>query len=356
MKPEKIKKDVDRHFNELNPSADAWSTMRFIRRAALSAISDNDKDVRITWVDQTSMIYTDPATGTPTKVGITDMKNLGLAFATRAEEILDLLNVPVPSEEEVRQVRDPLNSKGEYACLLTYNDDLATRHMHKVNIQSCDMKLLTELHMCVNNLSIIEGGGELRFTEALGNLFCQPNQFDKRTMFWEAGRLTVHHEGMWTKPEGQLSEKSKKQKSAVVRTCSPRTSLSFLRCALWTKPAEVRLVREKHGKEAAAVHMKAFVARDGSDMGSSASAAWGRAYFNRRSVAALDLQYHDVRHVWIAVTKAVARDLGDEMCSKMKTVYLEAAARLSNHSLETEDGIYAGVMCLICSVSLCTML
>jgi hypothetical protein len=32
------------------------------------------------------------------------------------------------------------------------------------------------------------------------------------------------------------------------------------------------------------------------------------------------------------------------MCAQMKTVYLEAAARLSNHSLETEDGTYAGVM------------
>ena len=62
---------------------------------------------------------------------------------------------------------------------------------------------------------------------------------------------------------------------------------------------------------------------------------------------ALKMQLHDVRHIWIAVTKAVARELGDVMCAQMKSVYLEAAARLSNHSLETEDGTYAGVIVLI---------
>jgi hypothetical protein len=301
------------------------------------------------------MIYTDPATGTPTKVGITDMKNLGLAFATRAEEILQLFNVPVLTDYEISQIRDPLNAKGEFASLLTFNDALATSKMHKVKIGVQDLKLVTELHLVVSNLTAIDGAGELRYTEAIAHNYSQPNALDNRTMFWEDGRLTIHHDGMWTKAEGQMGPTAKKHKSAVIRTCSPRTSNIFLRCALWTKPAEVKLVSEKFGTAAAAVHMKAFVARNGSDMGTPSCAAWGRAYFNRRSVKALKLQLHDIRHIWIAVTKAVARDLGNEMCSKMKTVYLEAAARLSNHSLETEDGTYAGVMFLICSVPLCTM-
>jgi hypothetical protein len=344
VKPANIKKEVSTHFDELNPSADAWSTLRFIRRAALTVISDQDKTVRIVWIDKQTMAYTNPADGEVIHVNTNDMKNLGNEFATRAEEILHKFNVPVLTDCEICQVRDPLNAKGEFASLLTFNDVLATSKMHQVKIVVTDLKLLSELHLNVANLTAIDGAGELRYTESLAHNFSQPNALDKRTMFWEDGRLTIHHDGMWTKAGGQLGPNARKQKSAVIRTCSPRTSAIFLRCALWTKPAEVKLVAEKFGPDAAAVHMKAFVARDGSDMGSSSCSAWARAYFNRRSVIALKMQLHDLRHIWIAVTKAVARELGDEMCANLKTVYLEAAARLSNHSLETEDGTYAGVI------------
>ncbi len=347
MKPTNIKKEVNKQFDELNPSADAWSTLRFIRRAALTVISDNDKTVRIAWIDQQTMEYTNPADGEVIRVHTNDMKNLGEAFATRAEMILHQFNVPVLTDDEISQVRDPLNAKGEFASLLTFNDALATSKMHQVKIRVQDLKLLTELHLNVANLTAIDGAGELRYTESLAHHYSQPNALDKRTMYWEDGRLTIHYDGMWTKAEGQLGPNARKQKSAVIRTCSPRTSAIFLRCALWTKPAEVKLVEAKFGSSAAAVHMKAFVARNGSDMGSPSCAAWARAYFNRQSVIALKMQLHDVRHIWIAVTKAVARELGDVMCAQMKTVYLEAAARLSNHSLETEDGTYAGVIVLI---------
>jgi len=354
VKPAEIKKEVNKHFEELNPSAEAWSTMRFIRRAALTVISDNDKTVRIAWIDQQTMEYTNPADGEVLRVHTNDMKNLGVAFATRAEEILKQFNVPVLTDDEISQVRDPLNAKGEFASLLTFNDALATSKMYQVKIGVQDLKLVSELHLNVSNLTAIDGAGELRYTESLAHHYSQPNALDKRTMFWEDGRLTIHYDGMWTKAEGQLGLDVRKQKSAVIRTCSPRTSAIFLRCALWTKPAEVKLVDAKFGSSAAAVHMKAFVARNGSDMGSQSCAAWARAYFNRRSVIALKMQLHDVRHIWIAVTKAVALELGDLTCAQMKTVYLEAAARLSNHSLETEDGTYAGlffqlVLCMYCA-------
>ena len=241
VQPANIKKEVNKHFEELNPSADAWSTLRFIRRAALTVISDNDKTVRIAWIDQQTMEYTNPADGEVIRVHTNDMKNLGVAFATRAEEILHQFNVPVLTDDEISQVRDPLNAKGEFASLLTFNDALATSKMHQVKIGVQDLKLLTELHLNVSILTAIDGAGELRYTESLAHHFSQPNALDKRTMFWEDGRLTIHYDGMWTKAEGQLGLNARKQKSAVIRTCSPRTSAIFLRCALWTKPAEVRV-------------------------------------------------------------------------------------------------------------------
>lgn len=268
--------------------------------------------------------------------------NLRLLLVTRAEEILDKLQVPRPSKAEASQIRDPLNAKGEYTCLLTFNDSLATRLGANVHIQECDLKLLSELHLIVASLSGIEGAGELRYTEALANLYSQPNNLDKRTMFWEASQLVVHYDGMWTKSEGQCQKAATKKKNLVVRTCTLRTSLCFLRCALWTKPAEAKLVAAKLGPEAAAVHMKAFVAREGTDMGSQTNAAWARAYVNRRIVMACKLQLHDLRHVWIAITKKVTRSLAEKQCEQMMATYFEAGARLSNHSLETEEGTYAG--------------
>ena len=224
VKPANIKKEVSRHFDELNPSADAWSTLKFIRRAALTVISDNDKSVRIAWIDPQTMAYTNPADGEVLHVSMNDMKNLGNEFATRAEEILHQFNVPVLTDHEISQVRDPLNAKGEFASLLTFNDALATSKMHQIIIGVKDLKLLTELHLNVSCLTAIDGAGELRFTECLAHNFSQPNALDKRTMFWEDGRLTIHHDGMWTKAEGNwaLRQKNKRvQSSALVHLERP---------------------------------------------------------------------------------------------------------------------------------------
>ena len=153
----------------MSPTADAWSTLRFIRRTALDLI-DHDKEVRISRVNDDSMFYIDPANGESIPVDISMVKNLGLSLAIRAEEILDRLRVPQLSEQEMRQIRDPLNARGEFVSILSFNDQLATRLNAAVSIQASDLKLLYELHMIVVSLTAIEGGGELRFSEALANL------------------------------------------------------------------------------------------------------------------------------------------------------------------------------------------
>ena len=288
------------------------------------------------------MLYIDPANGESIKVDISMVKDLGLSLAIRAEEILEKLGVPHLSEQELREIRDPLNGRGEYASVLTYNDHLATRLNATVNIKASDLKLLSELHLIVVSLTAIDGGGELRYSEALANLYSQPNQLDKRTMFWEEGRLVVHYDGLWTKSEGQSGKASRKIKNTVIRTCSPRTSSIFLRCALWTKPAEARLVSIQFGEQAGAVHMKAFAARNGKDMGLPTNSAWARAYFNRKSVTCCKLQLHDLRHVLIGITKTISRSLAEKESGKMILAYEEAGARMSMHSLDTEDGRYAG--------------
>ena len=88
--------------------------------------------------------------------------------------------------------------------------------------------------------------------------------------------------------------------------------------------------------------MKAFSARNGKDMGSPCNAAWARAYFNRKSVICCKIQLHELRHVLIAITKTITRSLAEKESGKIKSAFLEAGARMSNHSLETEDGVYAG--------------
>jgi hypothetical protein len=100
----------------------------------------------------------------------------------------------------------------------------------------------------------------------------------------------------------------------VVRTCTLRTSLIFLRCALVTKPAEVSVVRKKYGASAATLYHTAFLARNGKDMCCDSNYNWARCYFNRVAIKIFNLQQ----------------------------LFAHAAARMSNHSLETEVGEYAG--------------
>ena len=98
------------------------------------------------------------------------VKDFGLSLAIRAEEILEQFSVPHLSEQEMKQIRDPLNARGEYASILTFNDQLATRLNAAVNIKESDLKLLYELHLIVVSLTAMDGGGELRYSEALANL------------------------------------------------------------------------------------------------------------------------------------------------------------------------------------------
>jgi hypothetical protein len=155
--------------NELSPTADAWSTLRFIRRTALDLIN-HDKEVRISWINDESMLYIDPANGASIQVDISMVKDFGLSLAIRAEEILEQFSVPHLLEQEMKQIRDPLNARGEYASILTFNDQLATRLNAAVNIKESDLKLLYELHLIVVSLTAMDGGGELRYSEALANL------------------------------------------------------------------------------------------------------------------------------------------------------------------------------------------
>ena len=129
----------------------------------------------------------------------------------------------------------------------------------------------------------------------------------------------------------------------VVRTCTLRTSLIFLRCALATKPAEVSVVRQKYGTAVATLYHTAFLARNGNAMCNDANYNWARCYFNRVANDIFKLQLNDLRHVWVAVSQAIASSVADRVqCAKTKQLLAKAAARMSNHSLETEVGEYAG--------------
>ena len=129
----------------------------------------------------------------------------------------------------------------------------------------------------------------------------------------------------------------------VVRTCTLRTSLIFLRCTLVTKPAEVSIVRQKYGQAVATLYHTAFLARNGCDRCNDANNNWARCYFNRVANKIFKLQLNDLRHVWVAVSQAIASSVADRVqCAKTKQLFAHAAARMSNHSLETEVGEYAG--------------
>ena len=129
----------------------------------------------------------------------------------------------------------------------------------------------------------------------------------------------------------------------VVRTCTLRTSLIVLRCALVTKPAEVSVVRQKYGQAVATLYHTAFLARNGCDMCNDANYNWARCYFNRVANKIFKLQLNDLRHVWVAVSQAVASSFADRVqCAKTKQLLANAAARMSNHSPQTEEGEYAG--------------
>ena len=73
---------------------------------------------------------------------------------------------------------------------------------------------------------------------------------------------------------------------------------------------------------------------------------WARCYFNRVAVEKLRLQLHELRHVWVAISQLIANSVAESVqCTKTRQLYLQAAARMSHHSLETEVDKYAGHWC-----------
>jgi hypothetical protein len=199
----------------------------------------------------------------------------------------------------------------------------------------------------------------------VSQLFSQPNQYDSRlehfghrcvclhderlrTLFWEAGRLTCACG--WMKAESTSSKETLKIAKMVVRTCTLTTSLIFLRCALVTKPKEVEMIRKQYNAATATLYHTAFLARNGNDMCNDSNYNWARCYFNRVAVQKLRLQLYELRHVWVAISQLIANSVADRIqCTKMRQLYLHAAARMSHHSLETEVSTYAGHWCNQCN-------
>lgn len=177
-------------------------------------------------------------------------------------------------------------------------------------------------------------------------------------MFWEEALLTIACD--WTKTQALSGAERKKMQKMMVKTCTPRTSHIFIRCALVTKSAESRIVRTKLGAEAAAIHWASFAARNGDSMCEQRNYLWALSQFNKAALKFCNLTLHPLRHVWIAwcacrsiteqvvcnsqirsrrVAVEVANQHGD---SGVERRILAVAALMSNHSLETEEATYAG--------------
>ena len=62
------------------------------------------------------MSYLDKVSGQSIPVDVSMVKPPGLLLVSRAQTILDQLKVPHLTEEQIRSIRDPLNSSGDYVC------------------------------------------------------------------------------------------------------------------------------------------------------------------------------------------------------------------------------------------------
>jgi hypothetical protein len=119
-----------------------------------------------------------------------------------------------------------------------------------------------------------------------------------RTMFWEDALLTMACD--WTKTQAMSGPERKSLQRKMVKTCTARTSHIFIRCALVTKPAESRLMKQKRGAEAAAAHWASFVARDGDSMCTQRNYLWALAQFNKAALKYCKLTLNPLRHIWVA--------------------------------------------------------
>jgi hypothetical protein len=165
-------------------------------------------------------------------------------------------------------------------------------------------------------LGSMEGCGQLRLTEGLAQLFSKPNVVDNRcdsiivctfdfstltiycrTMFWEDNLLTMACD--WTKTQAMSGPARKSLQRKMVKTATARTSHIFIRCALVTKPAEARLISQKHDASASATHWASFVARNGESMATQRNYLWALALFNKAALRICKLSLNPLRHIWV---------------------------------------------------------
>lgn len=265
-----------------------------------------------------------------------DLQNL-------AESILDRIGVGHLSPQQVTSVRDGAGAGAGYN-LCHYNDDLVDA-LHIDGPQYAKdkkemLKQISLLTLTIMHLAAIEGGGHIRYTETVSALFTNPDNFSERSLRWEDGLLDVACD--WFKSETVASEVALAVKRSTFKTCTERTSYSFLRCALAIKPLEARLVSDMYGAEAASVHWVAFCARDGKDMCSDANLLWARSRFNSMAKKHLHIMLHGIRHLWIGLTTRVTDTFVDKQTDSFRHTVLNHSARQSMHDQRTERDRYAG--------------
>lgn len=343
-KHENIAQFAMRSLNELNGSP--WSTLKGVRRIAVSCASEDDKDTHIRWPDVSSSIstidYIDEYSGTSTTITIEQIRSFANALQNRAEEILRIIGVQELTDEQINSIKDLAESAG--ANITLCNPELVellkvADPTTKTERQAL-VKLITELTKIVLDLAAIEGSGHMRYTETVSSLFTDPSQFDRRTLRWETGRLSVTCG--WFKSETTATEAALAIKRATWKTCTKRTSDIFVRTALAVKPLEVRVTHELHGPVAASVHWMAFCARDGKDLCDETNLHWARAHFNRIAALHMSVGIHELRHVLIAIGRRVCDTYADQQATTFKTLIMNAQARMSFHSGRQERSSYAG--------------
>lgn len=143
----KIRDEISKHFNALEPTAESWSTLVFIRGIAVSCVPDT-KETRIKWIDADTLEFLDPRSGKKTIVTRANMQELNAYFATQAEGILDSLDVPRLTPEQLASIVDPLSTSadGDRVSLCHYNDDLATILSAPASIVVKDLESMSRLH------------------------------------------------------------------------------------------------------------------------------------------------------------------------------------------------------------------
>jgi len=143
----KLVKDLQQNFDELEPTAESWSTLVFIRAIAVSCVPD-EKETRIRWIDADTLEFNDPRSGKKTIVARKNMQELNDFFATQAEGILDSLDVPRLTPQQLASIVDPLSTSadGDRVSLVHFNDALATKLSGPASIVLKDLDSLCRLH------------------------------------------------------------------------------------------------------------------------------------------------------------------------------------------------------------------